>query len=124
MCPGRARGFLGGTPWPRQRVREASEKGNVRRPGKGLQPLVSVLVRDAECRDRASALSEENRVSCAPACPDEGRRAEGAERTKQRRGVGAYLAGAGKQFTQNYRWSFAYITWRTHAEHKLPHVAD
>ena len=31
---------------------------------------------------------------------------------------GAYLAGAGKQFSQNYRWSFAYITWRTQAEHK------
>jgi len=30
---------------------------------------------------------------------------------------GAYLAG-GKQFSQNYRWSFDYVKWRTEAERR------
>ena len=30
---------------------------------------------------------------------------------------GAWLGG-GKPFSQNYRWSFDYVTWRTQAEHR------
>lgn len=33
---------------------------------------------------------------------------------------GAYLAGSGKQFNQNYRWSFDYLTWREAAPLSSP----